>query len=829
MARDDTASIDTHGHNDPVRAATRTLSDNVQIGEMLGAYKLLERIGEGGFGAVYLAEQTEPVRRRVAVKLLKSGYEAEHILARFNAERQTLAMMDHPNIAKILDAGRSDRGTSYFVMEYVQGSPITDYCDNARLTIRQRIGLIRGVCQAVTHAHQKGIIHRDIKPSNVLVTLRDDKPVPKVIDFGIAKVVAATAGEDSAAYTRIHQMLGTPAYMSPEQAGGAAHATDTRSDVYSIGAMLYELLVGATPLDSKLVAELPILALHEKIANEPAPTLSDRFDQLADRSQSITNSRATTVSNLRSTIRGDLNWIVQRCLEKDPLRRYPSVAALEEDLRRYLANEPVVAGPPSRVYLLKKFVRRRRVEVAAGLVVLIVVALGFAGTVIGWARATEESERLQFTLDFFSRSLAGATNETSPIALWSEKPDLTLGDALAQSQGLIGDTFEREPELEATIRQLIGLAQLRGGKFDDAQLQLARAYELRASGSNPNDPRALELLLPIAEARSKAGDIAGALEAATSAYDRHAAALGSDSEVTRAVALWIARWLSSGFRFAEAERYFELAMLSVAGSADTVDPITLAAMIERVAIYVSEGQLGRAESQLRAAEPRIAAQPDPEGKLRQLFIRQLGMLLVLRGNTDEALRYLAPIPGADPGSEDRVRTRLYAWALAHDGQTEQANELFAEILEVEGRHTSSSFREIFARLFYADALLLQDRYEDAAREASLAIKMYDDRGFPNDPDRLWGRALAGIALLELEDRLDEAELVIGDAAKLESLFPEHKLHAPTVLWAQARLAKAMGNADEAATLVREAITRSLEIFGADHTLTKAMQAWRDAN
>ncbi len=827
MGRDDTASIDTHGQSGPDRFATRSHGDSVQPGEMLGVYKLLERIGEGGFGSVYLSEQTEPVRRRVAVKILKFGNEAEHILARFNAERQTLAMMDHPNIAKILDAGRSDRGTSYFVMEYVQGSPITDYCDSAKLNIRQRIGLIRGVCQAVTHAHQKGIIHRDIKPSNVLVTLRDDKPVPKVIDFGIAKVVATTGSDDSAAYTRIHQMLGTPAYMSPEQAGGAAHAIDTRSDVYSIGAMLYELLVGATPLDSKLVNELPILDLHEKIANEPASSLSDRYTQLEERSAEIAEARQTTPSHLRTTIKGDLNWIVQKCLEKDPLRRYPTVSALEEDLRRYLVNEPVVAGPPSRLYLFKKFVRRRRVEVAAGIAIAAILSLGFVGTVIGWARATEESTRLQFTLDFFSKALAGGSSGGSNIALWSENPDLTLGEALAQSQGIIGDTFDREPELEATIRQLIGLAQLRGGKFEDAELQLARAFELRASKLGESDPRTLELLLPICEARSKAGDVPGALEAAKQAYQSHADIYTADSEITRSVALWIARWLNSAFRFSDAEQYFEKAMLNVAGTANTVDPITLAAMIERVSVYVSEGQLARAESLLRSTEPRLTKLTDTDGALRRLLTRQLGMLLVLRGNTDEAIRYLTPPPGSDQQTEDRVQTRLLAWAYGRAGDYAKADQQFLSVLEVERRHPGTPFREIFARLFYADILLAQGRAREAAEQADLAIEKYDAFGFQNDPDRLWGRALSAIAYTELGE-LDEAAFALKEAMELRSLFPEHKLHLPMVLWAQARLDLALDERESATEHIRDAIIRALEIYGSDHRLTKSMQAWRDA-
>ena len=827
MGADDTASIDTHGPDEHRRDATISMGDPVTTGDMLGVYKLLERIGEGGFGAVYLAEQTEPVRRRVAVKLLKFGQEAEHILARFNAERQTLAMMDHPNIAKILDAGKSDRGVSYFVMEYVQGSPITDYCDGARLNIRERINLIRGVCHAVTHAHQKGIIHRDIKPSNVLVTLSNDKPLPKVIDFGIAKVVASSNSEDSAAYTRIHQMLGTPAYMSPEQAGGAAHAIDTRSDVYSIGAMLYELLVGATPLDGKLISELPVLELHNKIATEQAPPLTTRLEQVEHRSEQIALCRSTSVSNLRTAVKGDLNWIVQKCLEKDPLRRYPTVSALEDDLRRYLANEPVIAGPPSQLYLFKKFLRRRRIEVAAALTVLVVLALGFTGTVIGWARATEESRRLQFTIDFFSESLADASASSSPIAIWSETPSLTLGEALAQSQILIDNTFDNQPELEATIRQLIGLAQLRGGKYEDAQLQLARSLELRKEHLGPDDPKVLELLLPIAEAKSKAGDIPGAMTAASEAYGRHAEVYGTDSEITRSVALWIARWFNSGFRFADAESYFERAMLTVGGTPDTDDPITLAAMIERVAVSVSEGELARAESHLRSAEPRISQLPESDAKLRMLFTRQFGMLLVLRGKTDEAIRYLTPPPGAEPQSEDRVQTRLLAWAQGRAGNFPVANRMFTQILDVESRNPGTPFREIFARLFYADILLQQSNAKDAAMQADLAIDKYDGFGLPNDPDRLWGRALSAMAHTELGE-LDVAEACLDEALKIQQLFPEHQLHVPTVLLAKAKFLHAQGNDEEAATTVKEAIRLALEIYGSDHPFTKSIQSWRDS-
>jgi serine/threonine protein kinase len=827
MAADDTADLNTGSHKLPGDAETRSMEAGIRSGDRLGVYKLLEQIGEGGFGSVYLAEQTEPVRRRVAIKLLKMGSETEHIVARFEAERQTLALMDHPNIAMILDAGQSGTGRPYFVMEYVQGSPISSFCDISSINIRGRIELMRGVCHAVQHAHQKGIIHRDIKPNNVLVTIKDDVPVPKVIDFGIAKVTAGTSTDENV-YTKIHQMLGTPAYMSPEQAGGASQGVDTRADVFSIGAMLYELLVGTTPLDNDRISKLQILDLHNAIATQSAPSLFDRFEGLADRRTEIAAARSTTVASLRQTTRGDLNWIVQRCLEKDPARRYPSVAALDEDLRRYLQNEPVSAGPPSRVYLLKKFVRRHRLEVAGGCVLAAALSLGFAGTVIGWARAAEESARLQFTLDFFSESLAGATSSSGPIAIWSENPDLTLGEALAGSQALIHDNFEQEPELEATIRQLIGLAQLRSGKYDDAQLQLARAYEIRSERLDIDDPRALELLLPIAEARSKAGDIEGATEAAKNAYVRHADVFGKESEITRSVAFWIAKWFSSGFKFADAETYFELAALNVGGSADTVDSITLASAIERVAANISNGELAKAESTLRSTEPLIGRLQESESTLLQLFTRQIGLVLVLQGNAEEAIEYLTPPKSEERQAVDKVRSRLLAWAHGKAGDAELADQLFTNLLDDERNNPGSPFREIFARLFYADVLISQARPEEAARQASLAIEKYDALGFPNDPDRLWGRALAATAYIDL-GREDEAEWALNEATQMFILFPEHKLHVPMILWAQAKLAALKGDTDTAKQLVQTAIGESLDIFGADHETTTAMQLWRDSN
>jgi len=319
--------------------------DDQAVGQSIGPYKLLERLGEGGWGTVYVAEQQKPVRRRVALKVIKLGMDTRQVVARFEAERQALAMMDHPNIAKVLDAGATETGRPYFVMELVRGVKITKYCDLNKLSTAQRLDLFIMVCQAVQHAHQKGIIHRDLKPSNIMITLHDGVPVPKVIDFGIAK---ATEGRltDATIYTQLQQFIGTPAYMSPEQAEMSGLDVDTRSDIYSLGVLLYELLTGRTPFDPKELTSLGVDAMRRVIREEDPPRPSTKLSTLeADTLTATAKQRHTEAPHLIHGIRGDLDWIVMKCLEKDRTRRYETANALAADIRRHLSNEPIVAHP----------------------------------------------------------------------------------------------------------------------------------------------------------------------------------------------------------------------------------------------------------------------------------------------------------------------------------------------------------------------------------------------------------------------------------------------------------------------------------------------------
>src|SRR6476620_5339885 len=359
-------------------------------GTVIGPYKLLQQIGEGGMGVVFMAEQTVPIQRSVALKIIKPGMDTRQVIARFEAERQAVAMMDHPNIAKVLDAGTTDSGRPYFVMELVKGVPITKYCDDKHLPIRDRLELFIDVCQAVQHAHQKGIIHRDIKPNNVLVAEYDNHAVPKVIDFGVAKATAQKLTERTM-FTEFGQVLGTMEYMSPEQSKFNQLDIDTRSDIYSLGVMLYELLAGSTPFSEKRLHEAAFDEMLRIIREEEPPKPSTRLTS-SDTLPSIAANRHIDPARLSKDVRGELDWIVMKALEKDRNRRYETASSFAADIERHLHDEPVEAGPPSYAYRLKKFVRRNKVGVLAGSAIALALAVGLILASIGFIQARQQAD-----------------------------------------------------------------------------------------------------------------------------------------------------------------------------------------------------------------------------------------------------------------------------------------------------------------------------------------------------------------------------------------------------------------------------------------------------
>ena len=372
---------------DDFRSETVGPATAVAGDEDFGRYRIIQLLGEGGMGTVYLAEQLEPIRRRVALKVVKLGMDTAQVLARFSNERQALAMMDHPNIAQIFDAGATPKGSPYFVMEYIEGAPITQYCDGKRMTTTERLALFLAVCRAVQHAHQKGVIHRDLKPSNVLVMEQDGAAVPKVIDFGIAKATDKWAVENSL-LTQFGQIVGTPEYASPEQADTMTGEIDESSDVYSLGVLLYELLIGAVPFDSTTLRNAGLAEMLRIIREEEAPSLSRKLTSMGAAATDIAARRQTDPVSLRRLVDGDLNSITMKALEKARARRYASVSDLAADIQRHMEDRPVLASPPGRVYRTRKFLRRHRMAAlgtAAGVVFLVLSG------VTAWSLSHRES------------------------------------------------------------------------------------------------------------------------------------------------------------------------------------------------------------------------------------------------------------------------------------------------------------------------------------------------------------------------------------------------------------------------------------------------------
>jgi serine/threonine protein kinase len=463
------------------------------VGQTLGRYKLMERLGEGGCGVVYVAEQTQPVRRRVALKVIKLGMDTKAVVARFEAERQALAMMDHPNIAKVLDAGTTEVGRPYFVMELVRGIRITDYCDQNQLSTKERLDLFIKICQAIQHAHQKGIIHRDIKPSNILVTLHDGVPVPKVIDFGIAK---ATEGRltDATVYTQLHQFIGTPAYMSPEQAEMSGLDIDTRSDIYSLGVLLYELLAGSTPFDGQELMSLGIDAMRKTIREKEPVRPSTRFATLKGEDLTTTaKRRSTDKTKLMHQLKGDLDWIVMKCLEKDRTRRYETANGLAADLKRHLNNEPVVARPPSTVYRIQKAIRRNKISFAAGTVVFGALLLGIIATTWQSVRATHAKQE------------AVAAQAQAVAAQVEESKQRQQADAArGQAEGLVGFMIQ---DLQPSLKDYGRLSLLRQVDEKTVSYYAALPPELRNATTDLAQADAIEAL---AEILASSGDMKSA-------------------------------------------------------------------------------------------------------------------------------------------------------------------------------------------------------------------------------------------------------------------------------------------------------------------------------
>jgi len=787
---------------------TQTAADDP--GEVVGPYKLLEVIGEGGMGTVWMAEQTAPVRRLVALKLVKPGLDSRPVLARFEAERQALALMDHPNIAKVLDAGTTHSGRPYFVMELVKGVPITTYCDAHRLTPRQRLELFIPVCEAIQHAHQKGIIHRDVKPSNVLVARYDDNPMAKVIDFGVAKAVGGADGltrlTERTLHTSFGAVVGTVEYMSPEQASFNQLDVDTRSDIYSLGVLLYELLTGGPPFGRAEVETVGLLETLRLIREQDPPRPSTRLST-ADGLPALASNRGTEPKRLAALVRGELDWIVMKALEKDRNRRYATAHDLALDLRRYLANEPVAAGPPGRGYRVRKFVRRHRGPVAAAAAVLLSLVGGITGTAWGLVGAKHarqaESERAQgeSLAKIEAQSAATAAKaaqvtaekreaETTAVLKFVENQILSATRPKGQAGGLGGDvslrqaikaavpfvdgSFAKEPVIEARLRMTLGSSFVYLGETKSATEQLLKARTLYSQQLGPDHPDTLRCANNLAATYRADGRFAEALRLNEETLALRRAKLGPEHTDT----LWSCTALANSYedlgRDAEALRLREETLAVQQRKFGRDHPDTLMSMNNLANSYIA---LRRYDEALRLHEETFARRkatlgPDHPDTLVSML--NVGSSYRHHRRHADALRLYEETLARqklqlDPDHPHLLLTMSnVAISYADQGRHEDALRLRTETLALRERKLGPDHPDTLMSMNHlANSYAVLGRHEEALRVREELLTRQTTRLGADHPDTLQTMSVIARILVRL-DRGADAVLVIDDLLKLAS-------------------------------------------------------------
>jgi serine/threonine protein kinase len=565
-------------------------------GSRIGPYLITKVLGEGGMGIVYLAEQHHPFHRQVALKIIKLGMDSKRVIARFEMERQALALLDHPNIAHVFDAGTTESGRPYFVMEYVEGLPITEHCDHHKLTIDDRLKLFIQLCHAVHYAHQKGIIHRDIKPSNILVSVQNEQPVPKIIDFGVAKAISQPLTERTL-YTEKGQFIGTPEYMSPEQADMASEDIDTLSDIYSLGVLLYVLLTGVLPFDPKKLRESGIEHIRQVICETDPKTPSTRLSSLSEEAKNVAQSRQTEIATLAKKLHRELEWIPLKAMRKARSERYRSASELSDDIRNYLKGAPLIAGPESTVYRIKKYVRRHRHFATASGVVIVSLVLGLIISVAMYLRSEQSREQeaaARAEADAVSDFLSGSVIELiDPYKVASEEiTRRSLLDAISEN---LEQDFAGPPFAEAQIRYTLGYAYWSIGVYELAESYIKPAIEVCQNHLGPEHPITLEWTLTLGWTYLFQGRLREAEQLFTKTLDGMRRVMGeSHKETVHSMwSLGMLYWWQGRYEEAEplSEKAFEISMRQWGEE----DWNTVQAMSILVWIYIGQSRYEKAE------------------------------------------------------------------------------------------------------------------------------------------------------------------------------------------------------------------------------------------
>ncbi|MCZ6692159.1 MAG: serine/threonine-protein kinase [Planctomycetota bacterium] len=819
----------------------------------VGRYKILDLLGEGGMAVVYLAEQSEPVQRRVALKLIKPGLDTDDVVARFETEKQALAMMDHPGIAKVFDAGATESGRPYFVMEYVAGVSLVEYCDRARLPTTERLHLFQRVCEAVQHAHQKGIIHRDLKPTNILVA-KNGTVFPKIIDFGIAKATNQRLTERTF-YTEMGQIIGTPEYMSPEQAGGRNLEVDTRTDIYSLGVVLYEILTGDLPFDSKELREAGYEEISRRIREDEPEKPSTRVSTLGEKSTRIADMRRTNPSSLVRLLRGDLDWITMKAMEKDPVRRYATVSELSDDLRRHLESEPVLAGPPSVGYRLGKFVRRHKGSVAAGVLLTLSLAGGFGTSTAMYlkAKAAAEAEakrsgELQEARLGEERLREAAQNDRNMAQTEADKfeaindflettllsidpeidgPKVMVKTVLDRASENIEGSFTDQPEVEASLRRVIGGVYLGLHFYEEAEPHLRRAHEIAEAeygGEHPDTIIALIQLGLNLDYLNRREEAVPLLRRGLVLARRN---LGEDHLSTIAAIHNLAHALQVEGELEEAEALFREAVergTKVSGSENALPVVQ--SMAGLGSLLKELGRPSEAESILRQAVEASRSSVNPESQAGIAALGNLGQLMENLHRYDEAENlhreaYEAALHAF--GKENPltlIRMGELAETLVLASKHDEAEPILREAIDPSRRVLGEDHWSTMAMVDNLSVVLMhQGKLEEADAHSRQAMDTALEVFGEEDP-------------MSLTVILNRARLLLkmGKIAEAEGLFRRCLEISERILGAEhhdtliatlrmASLLQRQGKMDEAGVLTRRVLDIQRRLLGEDHPRT----------